>query len=70
MWVEITVWQGNTIKGLLKNEPYRIPSLHGGQIVQVKQEDVFDYMRSYPDGRIEGNQTGTIIQKLQQDKDT
>jgi uncharacterized protein YegJ (DUF2314 family) len=65
MWVEITDWQGEKIKGLLKNEPYYIPSLHGGQIVEVDQEDIFDYIRRYPDGRQEGNKTGEIIRKLQ-----
>jgi uncharacterized protein YegJ (DUF2314 family) len=66
MWVEITAWDGNNIKGLLKNEPFNIPSLHGGQIVEVKQADVFDYIRRHPDGRQEGNETGAIIQKMQQ----
>jgi uncharacterized protein YegJ (DUF2314 family) len=65
MWVEITAWEGANIKGMLKNEPFNIPSLHGGQIVQVKQEDVFDYIRQYPDGRREGNETGPIIQNMQ-----
>lgn len=66
MWVEITTWEGDQIKGLLKNEPFNIPSLHGGQIVNVKQQDVFDYIRRYRDGRQEGNETGAIIQKMQQ----
>ena len=65
MWVEITAWEGANIKGILKNEPFNIPSLHAGQIVQVKQEDVFDYIRQYPDGRQEGNETGAIIEKMQ-----
>ena len=65
MWVEITVWNGDTIKGLLKNEPYEIPTLHGGQIVEVKQQDIFDYIRRYADGKEEGNQTSAIILKMQ-----
>lgn len=66
MWVEVSAWEGDNIKGLLKNEPFNIPSLHGGQIVKVKQEDVFDYIRRFPDGTEEGNETGGIIQKMQQ----
>src|SRR6267142_1721231 len=65
MWMEITAWEGANIKGMLKNEPFNIPSLHGGQIVKVKQEDVFDFIRQYPDGRQEGNETGAIIQNMQ-----
>jgi hypothetical protein len=41
MWVEITSWKGNKIRGLLRNEPYKIPKLHGGQAVDVLEEDSF-----------------------------
>lgn len=65
MWVEVTSWSGNAIEGLLKNEPDAVPGLHGGQIVKVRQEDIFDYIRRYPDGRQDGNETGAVIQKMQ-----
>lgn len=66
MWVEVNKWQGDEIEGLLKNEPHDIPDLHGGQLVKVRQQDVFDYYRRHPDGREEGNRTSEIIQKMQQ----
>lgn len=66
MWVEITAWHEDKIKGLLKNEPYNIPSLHGGQIVEINQQDIFDYIRRTADGKQEGNETGAIIQKMRQ----
>lgn len=65
MWVEVTKWQGEAISGLLKNEPFDIPTLHAGQIVQVRQQDVFDYLRRRPDGREEGNETSKIIERMQ-----
>ncbi len=65
MWVEVLSWKGGVIKGLLKNEPYHIPDLKGGSEVVVGQEDVFDYIRSYPDGTSEGNETGDLIRKYQ-----
>jgi hypothetical protein len=65
MWVEVTTWKGNQLKGILKNEPFDIPTLHAGQPVELKQEDVFDYVRHYRDGREEGNETGAIIEKMQ-----
>jgi uncharacterized protein YegJ (DUF2314 family) len=68
MWVEVIAWQGDKIKGLLRNQPFNIPSLHSGQIVEVKQEDVFDYIRHYPDGKKEGNETSAIVEKMQQEK--
>ena len=63
MWVEILSWQGKQIKGLLKNEPYNIPDLRAGEEVYVNEDEVFDYIRTYPDGRTIGNQTGELIMK-------
>jgi uncharacterized protein YegJ (DUF2314 family) len=66
MWVEITFWKGNLIRGTLENEPFNIPGLRGGQVVEVWQGDVFDYIRQYPDKRREGNTTGEIIRQMEQ----
>jgi len=66
MWVEVTFWKGNLIRGTLQNEPYKIPDLHGGQVVEVWQGDVFDYIRQYPDNQREGNTTGEIIRKMEE----
>ncbi len=65
MWVEVLGWEGDTIRGLLKNEPVDVPSLHAGQEVKVSQSKVFDYLRRHPDGREEGNETGKILQRMQ-----
>lgn len=65
MWVEVSQWHGDEIRGMLKNEPYNIPELHGGQMVTVRQQDIFDYIRNYPDGHQEGNETGKIILQMQ-----
>jgi uncharacterized protein YegJ (DUF2314 family) len=63
MWVEVTSWKGDKIRGLLKNEPFNIPSLHGGQMVEVSESKVFDYIRRHADGTQEGNETGKLIEK-------
>jgi uncharacterized protein YegJ (DUF2314 family) len=68
MWIQVTIWKGDKIEGLLLNEPYHIPDLHGGQTVKVRQEDVFDYIRQFPDGTVEGNETEWIIQQMGKDK--
>jgi uncharacterized protein YegJ (DUF2314 family) len=65
MWVEITHWSRKTIVGKLQNEPVEIRALHAGQIVQVQEDDVFDYIRSYPDKHTEGNTTGKILERLE-----
>lgn len=63
MWVEVTSWNGDSITGLLKNEPFQIPNLHAGQIVEVSEADVFDYIRRHADGTSEGNETGKLIEQ-------
>jgi uncharacterized protein YegJ (DUF2314 family) len=63
MWVEVTSWQGDKITGLLSNEPFYIPTLHGGQIVEVSEAKVFDYIRRHTDGTSEGNETGKVIER-------
>jgi uncharacterized protein YegJ (DUF2314 family) len=64
MWVEVSAWNHGRIKGTLANDPFEIPSMHSGQIVEVREEDVFDYIRYFPDKHQEGNTTGEIIYKL------
>ncbi len=56
MWVEVTQWQGNTISGMLRNQPREVPTLKAGQMVNIKQDEIFDYIRRKPDGKQEGNE--------------
>ena len=64
MWVQVTSWKANDIHGLLENDPSEVSRLHSGQMVQVREEDVFDYIHQYANKRIEGNTTGEIIRKM------
>jgi uncharacterized protein YegJ (DUF2314 family) len=64
MWIEVTSWSGGKIKGLLQNDPSFVPSLRAGQVVEVREEDVFDYIRYYPDKHTEGNTTSEVIRKM------
>ena len=64
MWVSITAWKGKQIEGLLANEPAYIPDLHGGQLVKIRESDVFDYLHKRADGTFEGNETSEIIEKM------
>ena len=63
MWVEVTHWDGGSIRGLLMNDPAHVRSLHVGQAVDVDEAKVFDYIHKLPDGRREGNMTGAVIEK-------
>jgi uncharacterized protein YegJ (DUF2314 family) len=65
MWVEVTQWQGHQINGMLRNQPRDVPTLKAGQMVNIKQDEVFDYIRRKPNGKPEGNETGEILSKMQ-----
>jgi len=61
MWVEVMEWKGERIKGMLRSEPRFVPSLKAGQIVDIQQAEVFDYLHRWPDGRTEGNETAKLL---------
>jgi len=63
MWVEITEWKGDQIKGMLRSDPRHVPSLKAGQMVQARQAEVFDYLRVFPDGRTEGNESSKLLEQ-------
>lgn len=63
MWVEVTKWKGDDIEGILENDPEEVPGLRAGQRVNVRQQDVFDYLHNF-DNTTEGNTTGEIIKKM------
>lgn len=65
MWVEVSKWHGNDLEGVLKNDPFDVPTLRSGQKVKVRLDQVFDYLHTFPDGRQEGNTTGRIIERMQ-----
>ena len=68
MWVEVTSWKGDHIKGTLENDPFEAKYLHAGQVVEVKEEDIFDYIRQFADKHREGNTTGAILDKMEDKK--
>lgn len=63
MWIEVTRWRGETIEGILQNEPHYIKNLKSGAKVTVQQADIFDYILYKADGTTEGNETGKLIEK-------
>jgi uncharacterized protein YegJ (DUF2314 family) len=65
MWVEVLAWTDSTIRGMLLNEPVNVPGLKAGSDVTVYEEDLFDYIRYFPDGSSEGNETGKLMMEGQ-----
>lgn len=67
MWVEVVSWNGNEIDGILKNDPFDVPSLKDGSRVEVQASKIFDYILKKKDGSSEGNETGVILQAREKD---
>jgi len=68
MWVEVLSWEDKReIIGLLKNQPFYIPTLKAGARVTIQAEDVFDYIHRLSDGTSTGNETGALIRKYSQE---
>lgn len=70
MWVEITHWKNKRIRGVLENDPVLIPELRSGEVVEIRDDDVFDYIHRFPDGHLEGNTTGEAIDRMQKKRET
>jgi uncharacterized protein YegJ (DUF2314 family) len=62
MWVEVITWRGNSIKGILNNDPYDVPTLKAGSRVEVRADQIFDYILRKRDGTMEGNETGPLLE--------
>lgn len=62
MWVEVTSWKGEEIIGTLNSDPQYSDELSSGDEVRGLEEDVFDYILNGPDGIIEGNGTGKVLE--------
>jgi uncharacterized protein YegJ (DUF2314 family) len=65
MWVEVVRWNGDTISGILQNQPFNVPTLKSGARVEVQAEEIFDYTLKRRDGSEEGNETGRIMERRQ-----
>ncbi len=63
MWVEVVEWKAGELSGILDSDPYEVPGLHAGAQVSVREDSLFDYILTLPDGRREGNETGEILRR-------
>ena len=68
MWVEVTRWKGETIRGILQNDPFYVDGLKSGSRVEVQLGSVFDYIYNKADGSTVGNETGRLMQQQERAK--
>ncbi len=69
MWIEVMKWsEDDVLSGSLQNSPFHIKDLKAGAMVEVKLADAFDYILYHSDGTEEGNATGAIMRKQQENR--
>ncbi len=61
MWIRVSRWQGPRIHGVLDNDPVHVRDLKAGSHVDVREEEVLDYLFRRGDGTSEGNETAVIM---------
>jgi uncharacterized protein YegJ (DUF2314 family) len=61
LWVSVSSWNDDLIVGTLVREPKNVPDLRAGDMVEVNEGDIFDYLHRRIDGSFEGNTTGALI---------
>jgi uncharacterized protein YegJ (DUF2314 family) len=66
MWIEVTAWEGKTIKGLLASEPYFVKGLKAGDRVEALEDEIFDYIHVRADGTQEGNETEPLLMRSEE----
>ena len=62
MWVAVTHWDGDMLRGNIANDPQYRRDLQAGQTVTIREGDVFDWMIAHTDGRVEGAFTNDALQ--------
>ncbi len=63
MWIDVTGWDGATIRGHLANTPYGIKGLAAGAKVEVNQSKIVDYTWSKPGGTREGGESIKLLEE-------
>ncbi len=66
MWIEVLKWEKSQLEGILLNDSYYDEKLREGKRVKIPADEIFDYLHYKPDGTEEGNETGKLIQQMQE----
>jgi uncharacterized protein YegJ (DUF2314 family) len=62
MWIHVTGWFDGMVRGRLATHPRYRTDLHAGQALQCAEEDVYDWLLIFPDGREMGGYTDQVPQ--------
>lgn len=61
VFVQVVEWTGTTIRGLISSDLTLVKNRKKGEKINCKQEDVYDWTISKPDGTEEGNFVGKFL---------
>ncbi len=57
LWIEVARWQDGSLSGTLVTEPTEVPGVRKGDMLNVRQADVYDYVYRRADGSRSGSLT-------------
>lgn len=57
LWIEVARWQEGSLSGTLVTEPNEVPGVRKGDMLNVRQADVYDYVYRRADGSRSGSLT-------------
>ncbi len=63
MWMEVTGWEKDKLRGTLANEPFNVSALRRGSPVEVTESQVADYLYMNPTGTREGGESSRILMR-------
>lgn len=63
MWMEVTGWEKDKLRGTLANEPFNVSALRRGSPVEVSESEVTDYLYMSPTGTREGGESNRILMR-------
>ncbi|HEU4754618.1 MAG TPA: DUF2314 domain-containing protein, partial [Armatimonadota bacterium] len=63
MWLAVNTWGGSRIRAQLANDPQYRLDLRAGQTLELDEADVYDWMISWKDGRLEGGYTTEVLRR-------
>jgi uncharacterized protein YegJ (DUF2314 family) len=63
MWLAVNTWTGSRIQAQLANDPQYRLDLRAGQALELDESQVYDWMISFSDGRMEGGYTVEVLRQ-------
>jgi uncharacterized protein YegJ (DUF2314 family) len=67
MWIAVTRWAEERLRGTLVNDPQYRPDLRAGQMVEIGEDGVYDWLIVHTDGQMEGGYTNRVLEQQEAD---